>query len=267
MAGRSLDDVWRQMQAQRAAEQQQRMAQERALYEQRERQRQEYLQRMRMFERFSPASAASSAAGAGGGSIRQTITPAVSDESILYYYYSDDEFSYFIYNFITETLTDTKAISLANEPSIYPITTGGFFLRSLNEEGSYYDLLFISLNGEVIWQDTTENDSDVDIENFSRYVAAYYLKDGIWKLEVFNKDGEQRSFEFQNPIEGGGYSYDDVWSGGFVVREDIDNIQKYYIINFSEGTKTQFYEVDNDLGDYLSVYQYAYSDKILSVKN
>jgi hypothetical protein len=29
MAGRSLDDVWRQMQSQRAAEQQQRMAQER----------------------------------------------------------------------------------------------------------------------------------------------------------------------------------------------------------------------------------------------
>ena len=268
MAGRSLDDVWRQMQAQRAAEQQQRMAQERALYEQRERQRQEYLQRMRMYEFASPNfSPSSAAAGAGGGGNRQTITTSVSEESILYYNFEDGTFSYFIYNFETKTLTDTKAISLDGNPDVYPVTTGGFFLQSLNEEGSnYYDLLFISLNGEVIWQDTTENDSDVDIENFSRYVAAYYLKDGIWKLEVFNENGEQRSFEFQNPIEGGGYSYDDVWSGGFVVREDIDNIQKYYIINFSAGTSTLFNEVNINLDD-LSVYQYAYSDKILSVKN
>ena len=36
MSGRSLNDIWSQMQAQRAAEQQRRMAQERALHEQRE---------------------------------------------------------------------------------------------------------------------------------------------------------------------------------------------------------------------------------------
>lgn len=58
--GKSLDDIWRQMQAQRAAEQQAKAAQERALYEQRERARQEYLQRMRMYEftSFNPAAAA-----------------------------------------------------------------------------------------------------------------------------------------------------------------------------------------------------------------
>ena len=266
MPGKSLDDIWRQMQTQIAAEQQQRMAQERALYEQRERQRQEYLQRMRVNEfsslNFSPSSAA--AAGAGGGRNRQTTT-SVSEESILYYNFEDGTFSYFIYNFETQTLTDKKVISLDGNPDVYPVTTGGFFLRSYNEDNSNYLLLFISLNGEVIWQDTTSDDS-IYIENFSRYVATYYLKDGIWKLEVFNEDGEQRSFEFGNPIVGGGYSYDDVWSGGFVVREDIDNIQKYYIINFSAGTSTLFNEVNIDL-DNLSIYQYAYSDKILSVKN
>jgi hypothetical protein len=269
MPGKSLDDILRQMQAQRAAEQQQRMAQERALYEQRERLRQEYLQRMRMYEFASPNfSPSSAAAGAGGGGNRQTPATSAPGESILYWNFEEGKFSYFIYNFEAQTLTEIKEISLSDSPSIIPVTRGGFFLRSLNEEGSnYYDLLFISLNGEVIWQDTTSDDSNVDIENFSRYVAAYYLKDGIWKLEVFNEDGEQRSFEFGNPIEGGGYSYDDVWNGGFVVREDVGTIQKYYIINFSEGTKTQFHEVDNDLGELLNVYQYAYSDKILSVKN
>jgi hypothetical protein len=63
---KSLDEIWRQMQAQKAAEQQRRLAEERAIYEQRERARQEYLQRIRMFERFNPTSAASAAAGAGG---------------------------------------------------------------------------------------------------------------------------------------------------------------------------------------------------------
>jgi hypothetical protein len=267
MPGKSLDDIWRQMQAQRAAEQQQRMTQERALYEQRERLRQEYLQKMRVYEFSSPNfSPISAAAGAGGGGNRQTITPSVSDDSILYWNFEEGRFSYFIYNFETEILTEIKEISLSNDPSVYPITTGGFFLQSYNGDNSNYDLLFISLNGEVIWQDTTSDEPNVDIENFSRYVAAYYLKDGIWKLEVFNEDGEQRSFEFGNPIEGGGYSYDDVWNGGFVVREDIDNIEKYYIINFEAGTSTLFNEVDTDT-DYLNVYLYAYSNKILSVKN
>jgi len=221
-----------------------------------------------MFESsLGVAQSPSAGAGAGGsGNRRQSIS--ISNESILYYNYDSETklFSYFIYNFESELLTEFKEISLDNEPSIYPITRGGFFLQSDNNTNSNYDLLFISLNGEIIWQDTTSNDSDVDIENFSRYVAAYYLKDGIWKLVVFNEDGEIRSFEFENPIEGGGYSYDDVWNGGFVVREDISNIQKFYIINFEAGTSTQFNEIDTDT-DNLNVYLYAYSDKILSVKS
>jgi hypothetical protein len=269
MPGKSLDDIWRQMQAQRAAEQQQRVVQERALYEQRERMRQEYLQRMRVYEFVSPNfSPSSAAAGSGGGGNRRITETSVSGESILYWNFEEGKFSYFIYNFETESLTEIKEISLSNMPSIIPVTRGGFFLQSYNtgDGNPNYLLLFISLSGEVIWQDQTSNDSDVDIENFSRYVAAYYLKGDIWRLEVFNEDGEQRSFEFGNPIEGGGYSYDDVWNGGFVVREDIEDIQKYYIINFNTGTSTLFNEVDTNT-DYLNVYQYAYSDKILSVKN
>ncbi|NBP57622.1 hypothetical protein EBU71_14010, partial [bacterium] len=129
-------------------------------------------------------------------------------------------------------------------------------------------MIFIDLSGDIIWQDTSDNQGDVDIENFSRYVGAYYLKDGNWKLVLFDKDSTMKTYNFgEYHIEGGGYSYNDVWSGGIVVVEEINTIRRYYIINFSEETKTQFYEVDNDLGDYLNVYQYAYSNKILTRKN
>lgn len=66
MAGRSIEDILRQQEAQRQAEIQRQQAQERAIYEQRERQRQDYLERMRMYEAQSAFAAASSAAGAGG---------------------------------------------------------------------------------------------------------------------------------------------------------------------------------------------------------
>jgi hypothetical protein len=273
MAGKSIEDILRQQAAQRQAQIQQQQAQERALNEQRERQRQDYLQRMRMFESLNNTNP-SSAASAGG---KRGNTTSISNESILYYNFNAGVFTYFIYNFESEVLTDVKEISLENGPSgganpageasgIYPVTRGGFFIKSLNDTNSNYDLLFISLNGEVIWQDTSSNDSDVDIENFSRYIAAYYLKDGIWKLVVFNENGEIKSFDFQNPIEGGGYSYDDVWNGGFVVREDISDIQKFYIINFEAGTSTQFHEIDTNI-DSLNIYLYAYSNKILTIKN
>jgi hypothetical protein len=263
MAGKSIEDILRQQAAQRQAQIQQQQAQERALNEQRERQRQEHLQRMRMYEKLSNFNPSAAAASSAGG--RRSNT-SISNESILYYNFNEGVFTYFIYNFESEVLTDVKEISLENGPSIYPVTRGGFFIKSLNDTNSNYDLLFISLNGEIIWQDTSSNDSDVDIENFSRYIAAYYLKDGIWKLVVFNKNGEIKSFNFQNPIEGGGYSYDDVWNGGFVVREDISDIQKFYIINFESGTSTQFHEIDTNI-DSLNIYLYAFSNKILTIKN
>jgi hypothetical protein len=217
-----------------------------------------------MFEALNNTNQSASAASAGG----RSNTTSISNESILYYNFNAGVFTYFIYNFESEVLTDVKEISLENSPSIYPVTRGGFFIKSDNDTNSNYDLLFISLNGEIIWQDSTSDNNplNVDIENFSRYIVAYYLKDGIWKLVVFNENGEIKSFDFQNHIEGGGYSYDDVWNGGFVVREDISDIQKFYIINFEAGTSTQFHEIDTNI-DSLNIYLYAFSNKILTIKN
>ena len=73
MAGKSIDDILRQQAAQRQAQIQQQQAQERALNEQRERQRQDYLQRMRMFEALSNISPSAAASAAGGSKNKPVI--------------------------------------------------------------------------------------------------------------------------------------------------------------------------------------------------
>jgi hypothetical protein len=218
---------------------------------------------------LSPSSAAAGA-GAGGSGNRITLTISPANQATLFYYYDAEAnlLNYFVYNFGTNTISDFKEVTLDNSPNNSPVTEGGFFLYANNDENSNVDMKFIDLSGDIVWQDSSDNQVDVDIENFTRYVGAYYLKDGNWKLVLFDKDTTTKTFNFgEYHIEGGGYSYNDVWSGGIVVLEEVGTIRRYYIVNFSEGTKTQFHEVDNDLGDYLSVYQYAYSDKILTVKN
>jgi hypothetical protein len=214
-----------------------------------------------MFEQsFNNNNTSTSSAGAGGGGTLRRNNTSVSNESTLFYNFSNGVFDYFVYNFESGLLTDFNQINMSTSPNITPVTRGGFFLQSEEE------FFFISLNGSVVWQDSTTDSSNVDIENFSRYVAAYYLKGETWKLVAFNENSETRSFEFENPIEGGGYSYDDVWNGGFVVREQVDSISKFYIINFTEGTSTLFKQINSD-EDITSIYQYAYSDKILTITN
>ena len=64
--GKSLEDVWREMQQKREAEAELRATNERAEAEKAEAARKEYLRRHRMYEALAPAAAASAAAGAGG---------------------------------------------------------------------------------------------------------------------------------------------------------------------------------------------------------
>lgn len=63
---KSIDDILRQQALQRGAELQRQQEQERVIYEQRERQRQEYLKNIRIYESLNSVSS-SSAAGAGAG--------------------------------------------------------------------------------------------------------------------------------------------------------------------------------------------------------
>ena len=65
---KSIDDILRQQALQRGAELQRQQSQERAIYEQRERQRQEYLKNIRIYESLASVSS-TTAAGAGGGNL------------------------------------------------------------------------------------------------------------------------------------------------------------------------------------------------------
>lgn len=69
--GKSLEEIWQKMQAEKLNQKTVKENEEKKLYEAREKARQEYIQRNRMYENFVP-SAASSAAGAGGGRQPQT---------------------------------------------------------------------------------------------------------------------------------------------------------------------------------------------------
>jgi hypothetical protein len=267
---KSIDQVWREMQQRRQVEMQRQILLEKQEQEKRERSRQEYLSKMRMFEvntSVASSAAAGAAGGAGGGGKKKLLlTTSVSQESVIYFS-NDDGFKYFIYNFENNKLTDILTLpegsgTLQNNTVV---TNGGYFFTF--SDGSSNKFYFIDLDGQIIWQDFNISGDYYEIENFSRYVAPYYYKDGMYKLVIIDKNNTIKTFDFDNYIEGGGYSYDDVWTGGIVVAEYVDAIRKYYIVDFEAGTKTQFKVIDTDLGESLNVYQYGFSEKIITRKD
>lgn len=273
--GKSLDQVWQQMraqaQAQRQAEVQRQLAQERAINEQRERSRLEYLQRMKMNERLAPtAAAASAAAGAGGSGNREPELQTIqTEQSTIFFTDEDGVFSYFIYNFGTSQITDIKSLtdgvwSGTFNANVTPIHNSGFCVDYPNQDTNERIFNYIGLNGEVVWRESVSS-GYYNLVNFGRYDVLYYEKDEIYKLSVFYADGTYKVYDFEHYVSGGGYAFDYVYDGGFVVHEAYDTTRKYYLLNDKE-QPILFKEYDSDLED-LSVYLYAFSDKITTVTN
>ena len=270
MRGKSIDDVWRQMQAQRAAEQQRRQAQERAQWEQRERARQDYLNRARMFEKassFNPSAAAASSAAGGRAPQPQVSTLNAGD--VILFYFNNTTSKFFIYNFENNTQTDIIELP-AEITNVAPVNNGGFYIKTQDGSGDKTHYL-INISGEILWQDSnliTEWDS---FEAFSRYVVPYYEKSGIYHLVVMDST-EIREMTFNNLIDGGGYSYDNVHKSGFVAREEDaapapgEPDYTYWIIPDGSTTPILLKSYDHSV-DTVNVYQYAYSDKMLVVTN
>jgi len=71
---KSLEEIWNEMEQKRLLEKQIAEQQDQALYEQREKARQEYLKTMRMYEAASSANSAAGAGGAGGSKKHYFIT-------------------------------------------------------------------------------------------------------------------------------------------------------------------------------------------------
>jgi hypothetical protein len=144
MAGKSIDDIMRQQAAQRQAQIQQQQAQERAINEQRERQRQDYLQRIRMFEKLSNVNPAAAASAAGGNATKPVINGHA--EFILFKTSDLDNWQYVILDYLAETISDVKDTGIINTSGYdtYMIENTGWVVEFDSQ------ILFINDNAEII---------------------------------------------------------------------------------------------------------------------
>jgi hypothetical protein len=237
MSGKSLDEIWRKMQAQQAAEHQRKIEQEKALYEQRERTRQEYLQRMRMNEITSTNLAPSSSSSAGaGGRLRlvENIT-RVSAQSynITWHDLETDKWSFAVYNYNTGSLSSTYTTDLVGSEWILnnswrTVHTRGFSVEFLNNSDSSYRIFFINADGSSVVSKSLDNSEDFQYtERASGYLGEL---DGVSTLYHFDGDVvNTHTFDVDiNNIEIDDGSEDDVTQDGSMVVEAPNN-EKYYI--------------------------------------
>jgi hypothetical protein len=233
------------MQAQRAAEQQQRMAQERALYEQRERLRQEYLQRMRMYEFASPNfSPSSAAAGAGGGGNRTTPSsdfPELSAQAYILTWadINDSFWKFTVYNFDTGQLSDiTTTDLLSSEWDLdfedQSVQDSGFVVGFQNQSNSdIFKIYFINVNGVVVKSVELDRSEDSDFQ-YTENAEIYFGLSGS-NYALYHFDGSNvRTHTFESPmsIEVDDSSGDDVTSGGSIIIEAPNNTN-YYVARTS----------------------------------
>jgi len=175
MAGRSIEDILRQQAAQRQAQMQQQQAKERALYEQRERARQDYLERMRMYEKLSNINQSAAAAAAGGHSGKAVINGHA--EFVLFKTSDLDNWQYVILDYLAETISGIKDTGVAKTESKYInlVENTGFIVEFDTK------IVFINDNAEIIKTlDKTNFESSINRRNY------YYvlLNDGT--LYQFN---------------------------------------------------------------------------------
>lgn len=189
MAGKSIEDIMRQQAAQRQAQIQQQQSQERAINEQRERARQDYLERSRMYEALSNISPAAAAAAAGGSRpASDQVIPTINGhaEFILFKTSDLDNWQYVILDYLAETISDIKDTGIIKSLStnISIVENTGFIVKfgSSNSTGS---ILFINDNAEIIKSvdlSVVSVGSRLRLRNY--YIA--YMSDGT----VYHFDGK-----------------------------------------------------------------------------
>jgi hypothetical protein len=239
MSGKSLNDIWSQMQAQRAAEQQIRMAQERSLNEQRQRQRQDHLQRMRMFESLNTINP-SAAAAAGGSNLSQTTEyNELIQQSFLINWVdtTTDEWKIVVYNYDTGVLSDIINTGLlydtGNEWYLYTDTNTvhnkGFTFVLQNYVTSKYKIFFIQPDGRLV--DTKDLDTNEDFQYTENAIIYLGNLDGV--STCYHYDGTNvRTHSFPNVtinlIEVDDASNEDVTRDGTIIIEAPNN-SNYYL--------------------------------------
>ena len=236
MAGKSIEDILRQQAAQRQAQIQQQQAQERALNEQRERQRQDYLQRMRMFEALNSINPSAAAAAAGGRSTSVQEFPSVSGQSYIITWADDTDnlWKFVVYNHDTGQLSSTHVTNLiisdwALNDDERAIQSKGFSLEFQNNTDDTYRIYFVNAEGTVVGEKSL--DTNEDFQYTER--AAGYLGELNGVSTFYHFDGDNvRTHTFPGisvgDIEIDNAGHDDVTADGSMMVEAPDD-ENYYI--------------------------------------
>jgi hypothetical protein len=269
MAGKSIDDILRQQEAQRQAQIQQQQAQERALYEQRERQRQDYLQRMRMFEALNSVNP-SVASSAAGGSRQVTISdfPSVSGQSYIITWVdtNDNLWKFLVYNHDTGQLSNTNVTDLVGtdwnlNSDEKAVQSKGFSLDFQSSSSTERRLYFVNANGTLVGEKSL--DSSRDFQYTER--AAGYLGTLAGVATFYHFDGDNvRTHTFAgisaSNIQIDDASYDDVTADGSMMVEAPDN-ENYYIARPNGNLVDVSQYFNTDAGDFRMDYNTNFIQK------
>lgn len=234
MAGKSIEEILRQQAAQRQAQIQAQQAQERAIYEQRERARQEYLNRNRMYEKIGIPTP-SAAAAAAGGRRRVQDFPSVSAQSYIISWsdVTDNLWKFVVYNHDTGQLSNTHVTNLNTDWTLNSdqkaIQSKGFSLEFQNNIDNTFRIYFINADGTVVGEKSL--DTEQDFHYTER--AAGYLGELNGVSTFYHFDGDNvRTHKFPGisvvNIEIDDASYDDVTADGSMMVE-APNDENYYI--------------------------------------
>jgi hypothetical protein len=276
MAGKSIEDILRQQAAQRQAQIQQQQAQERALNEQRERQRQDYLQRMRMFEALNSINPLAAAAAAGGS--RSTSVqefPSVSGQSYIITWADDTDnlWKFLVYNHSTGQLSSTHVTNLVisdwdlNDDE-RAIQSKGFSLEFQNNTDDTYRIYFVNAEGTLVGEKSL--DTNEDFQYTER--AAGYLGTLAGVSTFYHFDGDNvRTHTFDidiDDIEIDDAGHDDVTADGSMMVEAPNN-ENYYIARPNGDLVDVSQYFNTDAGDFRMDYNTNFiqkeSDTIINI--
>ena len=234
MAGKSIDDILRQQVAQRQSQIQQQQAQERALNEQRERQRQDYLQRMRMFESLSNISTAAAAAAGGSKGISDYSELIGQSQLVTWKDESTGTWKIVVYNFTTGVLSDIIDTELIgddwnNNTGYNHVQNKGFSAIYRNSVDDKYKIYFLNASGTLVG--TKDLDTNEDFQYTENAEIFLGLLNDVSTCYHFTGDNV-RTHTFTdvaiNLIEVDDSDNEDVTKDGSIIIEAPNN-ERYYI--------------------------------------
>ena len=235
MSGKSIDDILRQQMAQRQAQIQAQQAQERAINEQRERQRQEYLERSRMFEALSNISTAAASAAAGGKVVTQQVDfPEVIGQSQLVTWKDEvtNTWKIVVYNFTTGVLSDIIDTELIgddwnNNTGYNHVQNKGFSAIYRNNVDDKYKIYFLNASGTLVGTkdlDTNEDfqyteNAQIFLGNLEEKATVHHFTGDNVRTHIFDMDASD--------VEVDDGTAEDVAKDGSIIIEAPNN-ERFY---------------------------------------